>query len=302
MESLLYARYLPKLSFLHATSQAQVLSYLSLLQARHYAPGTGERVVTILKKFCFSVPEPRQAVIHGNLAPATVQDVDGFIKAASAQGRAPATINTALSLLKAFVDFLHEEGQMPHQPILRHRHRLMAPATLPKPIPEADLLRFCTVIDAVRDRLIFLLMLRCGLRVSEVSPVTWEDSDVRAKTLRINNSQGQVDRVVYLAPDVEQSLTRWRARRSAQRYVFPGREKGTMPLSRQQIFWLMKKYLRWAKLPRQYSPHWLRQSLRHPAAQRGGLSRGPERVDGPPLDAPHAAVHPTLRRDETTPR
>jgi site-specific recombinase XerD len=229
MDSLLYSRYLPRLSFLHATSQAQVLRYLSLLQARHYAQGTVDSVVTIMKKFCLSLPEPRQAMIRGNLARATVQDVDRFIKAASAQGRAPATINTALSMLKAFFDFLHEEGQMSLPPILRHRHRLAAPATLPKPIPDADLIRLFTVIDAVRDRLIFLLMLRCGLRVSEVSHVTWEDIAVHAKTIRIHNSKGQVDRVVYVAPDVEQSLKRWRARRSTPRYVFPGRGKGETP-------------------------------------------------------------------------
>jgi site-specific recombinase XerD len=196
MESLLCARYLPKLSFLHATSQPQVLRYLSLRQARHDAQGTVATVVTIIKTFCLSVPAPRQAMLHGNLAPATVQDVDGFIQTASAQGLSPATINTALSLLKACFDCLHEEGQMPHQPILRHRHRLVVPATLPKPMPEADLLRFFTVIDAVRDRLIFLLMRRCGLRVSEVSHVTWADMDVHAKTIRINNSTGHVDRVV----------------------------------------------------------------------------------------------------------
>jgi site-specific recombinase XerD len=289
MDSLLYARYLPKLSFLHTTSQAQVLSYLSLLQARHYAQGTVDTVVTIIKKFSLSVPEPRQAMLHGNLAQATIQDVDAFIQTASAQGLSPATINTALSLLKAFFDFLHEDGQMPHQPILRHRHRLVAPATLPKPMPEADLLQFFTVIDAVRDRLIFLLMLRCGLRVSEVSHLTWEDIDVHAKTLRINNSKGQVDRVVYLAPDVEQSLTRWRSRRSAPPYVFPGREKGTTPLSRKQIFWLMKKYLRWAKLPRQYSPHWLRHTFATQLLNAGVSLEVLKELMG------HRSIHITLR-------
>jgi len=178
---------------------------------------------------------------------------------------------------------------MPHQPILRHRHRLVAPTTLPKPMPETDLLRFFTVIDAVRDRLIFLLMRRCGLRVSEVRHVTWEDIDVHAKTIRIHNRKGQVDRVVYLAPDVEQSLTLWRARRSAQRYVFPGREKGATPLSRKQIVWLMKKYLRWAKLPRQYSPHWLRQTFATQLLNAGISLAVLKELMG------HRSIHSTLR-------
>jgi site-specific recombinase XerD len=154
-------------------------------------------------------------MIHRNLAQVTVQDVDSFINTASAQGLSPATINTTLSVLKAFFEFLHEEGQMPIQPVLRHRHRLVTPSTLPKPLPEADLIRLFRVIDTMRDRLIFLLMLRCGLRVSEVGHLTWEDIDVHARTIRITNSKGQLDRVVYVAPDVEPPLRVWHARRSA---------------------------------------------------------------------------------------
>jgi integrase len=108
-------------------------------------------------------------------------------------------------------------------------------------MPAADLIRFFKVIDTVRDRLIFLLMLRCGLRVSEVSHLIWEDIDVHARTIRITNSKGQVDRVVYVAPDVEPPFRLWHARRSTPQYVFPGRGKKSTPLSRKQIFWLMKK-------------------------------------------------------------
>jgi len=40
-------------------------------------------------------------------------------------------------------------------------------------------------------------MLRCGLRVSEVSNLHWEAIDMTQGTLRVNNSKGQVDRMVY---------------------------------------------------------------------------------------------------------
>ena len=73
-------------------------------------------------------------------------------------------------MLKEFFAFLLEEGELRQQPIRRRRHRVFAPLTLPKPMAQGDLMRFFKVIDSVRDRLIFLLMLRCGLRVSEVEP------------------------------------------------------------------------------------------------------------------------------------
>src|SRR5262245_66223395 len=100
---------------------------------------------------------------------------------------------------------------MTQQPVQR-RHRLLTPTVLPQPIPDADLGAFFHVIDSVRDRLIFLLMLRCGLRVSEVCALTWEAIDLSAGTARINNGKGQVDRIVYLSPAVEQALKKCRAR------------------------------------------------------------------------------------------
>jgi integrase len=44
-------------------------------------------------------------------------------------------------------------------------------------------------------------MLRCGLRVSEVSNLRWEAIAMTQGTLRVHNSKGQVDRMVYLSPD-----------------------------------------------------------------------------------------------------
>ena len=40
-------------------------------------------------------------------------------------------------------------------------------------------------------------MRRCGLRVSEVRNGRWEAIALTQGTLRVNNSKGQVDRMVY---------------------------------------------------------------------------------------------------------
>jgi len=74
---------------------------------------------------------------------------------------------------------------------------------------EAEVVAFFRVIDALEDRTMFLVMLRCGLRVSEVSHVRWEAIDMAQGTLRVNNSKGQVDRVVYLSSDVATALRQW---------------------------------------------------------------------------------------------
>jgi integrase/recombinase XerD len=261
MDSLLSSRFLKTLLLENSTSKQQFISYLSLLQARNYAHGTLEALLVAIKRFLLNLPEPRRAAVTDNFAHTTASDVDAFIDSAKSKGLSPSTINLTLSALKEFFDFLRDAGQMQLQPVIRRRHRLFTPTTLPKPMPEADLIELFKVIDSVRDRLIFLLMLRCGLRVSEVCHLTWNEVDFQAGTIRINNSKGQVDRIAYLAPDLEKSLRLWQARSSSTRYLFPSRKVKAAPLTRGDLGWLMNKYLRLAQIKLHYSPHCLRHSF-----------------------------------------
>ena len=140
--------------------------------------------------------------------------------------------------------------------------QLAVPQGLPRPMAEDEVVAFFRVIDAVRDRTMFLLMLRCGLRVSEVGNLSWSALDFAQGTVRIDNSKGQVDRVVYLAPDVAKALRQWqRLQTAAAPYVFPSRmsRKGGLPLTARQIQHRMTHYLRLAGITKAYSPH----SLRH---------------------------------------
>jgi integrase/recombinase XerD len=105
-------------------------------------------------------------------------------------------------------------------------------------------------------------MLRCGLRVGEVRSLPWAAIDCTQGTLRIDNSKGHVDRVVYLSPDVAKALRQWqRLQTAAAPYVFPSRmtRKGGLPLSARQIRNCMTRYLKLAGISKAYSPH----SLRH---------------------------------------
>jgi site-specific recombinase XerD len=202
------AKYQLALACFSAPNQHRILHYLALLATRHSAATTLAAVVTTLTALRHQLTGARHMALTEDLTQTTAQDISAFITAAQASGLAPSTINTKVGLLAGFFEYLREEGQMTHQPVLRRRHRLLTPLVLPKPMPDADLAAFFQVIDAVRDRLLFLFMLRCGLRVSEECALTWDAIDRCAGTVRINRGKGQVDRIVYLAPDVEQALER----------------------------------------------------------------------------------------------
>ena len=261
MDCPVFAQYQPTLSRFSGPNQHRILRYLAGLAARQYADTTLSAVVTTLNVLLRHLPGRRQVVLTDDITRTTTQDITDFITAAQSAGLAPTTINTKLSILTSFFEHLREEGQMTHQPVWRRRHRLLTPTVLPKPMPDTDLIAFFQVIDSVRDRLIFLLMLRCGLRVSEVCALSWDAIDRSAGTVRITRGKGQVDRIVYLSPDVTQALQVWRHHHTPGRYLFPSRTRTKDHLSRFQINVLMEQYLGAAGLTRHYSPHCLRHTF-----------------------------------------
>jgi site-specific recombinase XerD len=200
------ARHASKLSFLSPHCRDQLLRYLRALSARKYAPGTVEAVVTVIKRFLRDLPQPRRDALADDLAKTLPRDITEFVRIAQGAGPAPSTINLSLSVLSEFFDFLRDEGLMQAQPVIARRHRLLAPATLPKPMPEPELVRFFKAVDSQRDRLLFLLMLRCGLRVSEVSRLKVSDIDWEQKALLIEQGKGRKDLWVYLSADALASL------------------------------------------------------------------------------------------------
>lgn len=250
-----------KLSFLDPRSREQLLRYLHTLSARRYAPGSLAAVITVVRRFLRHLAVPRRNELTADFSGAVSQDISEFVRLARGAGLAPSTINLSLSLLSEFFDFLRDEGLLLMQPVVKRRHRLLAQTTLPKPMPEPDLIRFFKAVDSHRERLLFLLMLRGGLRVSEACALRWDDCDLASGTIRVNDGKGRVDRIVYISPDMERELLAWRSRVADASYLFPSRKRKGMPLDRRVVNLVMSKYLRSAGIAKRYTPHCLRHTF-----------------------------------------
>ncbi len=251
-----------KLDGLSDPSYEAIERYLRYLQSRNYADGTLKVVVCCLRRFLLHQPEFRRRQLAADLSLTSSTEVENFVSSASQSGLSPSTINNTLSLLVPLFDFFIDEELIANQPV-RRKHRVFAPQHLPKPMVEDDLKRFFRVIDKVPDRLMFLLMLRCGLRVSEVAHLQWTDLDSVSGTVRINNSKGQVDRVLYLSPDVVQTLSLWQLAQTttASSWLFPSDLLLNQPLTIKTIYRRMMRYLEKAEVGRHYSPHNLRHTF-----------------------------------------
>ena len=125
-----------------------MLQYLALCAAQQYRPTTLRAIVRTLNALRHRLTGIRRRILTADLTQTTPQDITAFITVTQASGLAPTTINTQLGMLRAFFAHLRDDGQMAQQPVRRY-HRLATPLMLPKPIPDADLVAFFQVIDAV---------------------------------------------------------------------------------------------------------------------------------------------------------
>lgn len=97
------------------------------------------------------------------------------------------------------------------------------------------------------DRALFLLMLRCGLRVSEVAKLKVSDIDWDQRMIFIDQGKGRKDRWLYLSQDAFAALEECRQQRPAKvpgDYFFWNQKRSNRPLSIKAI---QKKIERYAK-------------------------------------------------------
>jgi site-specific recombinase XerD len=74
-------------------------------------------------------------------------------------------------------------------------------------VPHDDVHKFFAVIAEARDRAMFVLMLRCGLRISEVAHLKLADLYLDEERPRlVAHGKGSKERSVYLSPQAERAL------------------------------------------------------------------------------------------------
>jgi site-specific recombinase XerD len=144
----------------------------------------------------------------------TVRDVDTFIEHSQSQGHSIATVNRRLAALHSFYQFLAiESDQAPRNPVLPRRHYIRMGLPLPRDVQDPVLEKLFAAIHAPRDRAMFLLMLRCGLRVSEVRNLSLKDLYLEPASGSLPRlwlqGKGGKQRVVYLSSQSLAALKTW---------------------------------------------------------------------------------------------
>jgi site-specific recombinase XerD len=168
--------------------------FCAYLRTRNYAQHTIEHYGRDLRLFFTPLTKPLRAV--------SWRDVEHFIQQQHQAQLAATTSNRQLHALKHFFEYLVRERQALTINPVKPSHCLRQGRPLPKTLSQDHVRTLFAQITNPMDHALCLLMLRCGLRVSEVAHLRRSDLDWAQRALRIEQGKGRKDRVVYLSADV----------------------------------------------------------------------------------------------------
>ena len=189
------------------------------------------------------------------------QDIEAFVEHEQDRGLKPNSVRTRLCAVYAFVRFLIEKKIVGYE-LMERKIKLKLPDPLPRAMDSQDLSRLLSVIDNTRDRAMILLLLRTGMRISELLNTKVDDVDLRQQKILIYLSDKTSEgRVVYYSEDAQQALLAWlKIHDSSKKRLFYGQGKKSQSLCYGAARMMFKKYLHKAGL--QYSGYTLH-CLRH---------------------------------------
>jgi site-specific recombinase XerD len=216
--------------------QTAIDRFQAYLARRQFSPHTVASYTSDLRLFFAESAVP--------LARVSFHEVDQFVERQHQYDRAWATINRRLNALKHFFDFCLDQQWVAGNPV-KPSHFVRRGRPLPKALAGEQVQRLFAQIAHPMDRALFLVMLRCGLRVSEVAQLKLEQIDWEQEALHILQGKGRKDRCVYMSPDLVASLHQCLEQHPgdrAQGYVFWNRKRRQQPLSVKAIQKKMERY------------------------------------------------------------
>ena len=168
------------------------------MKRRNYSSHTKRNYLNRLQHFLVWLPVAVES--------ATAEHIKIFIDVLLDRRLSPQTINGHLIAIRSFYRYLQEEEELKIDNPVISGLSLRLPKPLPRFLQDSEVRAFFSVISKQRDLAIFMLMLRCGLRVEEVANLTLGAVDYKRNQIMVRCGKGAKDRLVYLYDDAAEAL------------------------------------------------------------------------------------------------
>jgi site-specific recombinase XerD len=186
-----------------------IINFRRHLKRRNFSPHTVKYYLNIIKQYVIWLDVP--------LEQATFEKIDDYIDHLHRKRLHPASINLYLVIIRVFYDYLRYDERVALTNPVKQNRRLRVPKPLPRSLQDQEVERLFGVIKGKRDIAMFKLMLRCGLRVEEVSSLSLGDIDLKRRRIIVQQGKGGKGRVVYISDDAHDALVTYLKVRSHYR-------------------------------------------------------------------------------------
>jgi site-specific recombinase XerD len=232
-----------------------IIRYRRFLKRRNASPNTVKSYLNGLKHFVIWLDVPIEET--------TYRKIVAYMDYLLGKRLKPKTVNCYLNSVCQFYHYLSEEEEVSIVNPVKKPNIMKLPRGLPRHLNDEHIEIFFKNLKGPRDRAMFMIMLRCGLRVEEVAHLSLGNIDLKRRILFIQDGKGAKDRIVYISNDALAGLLEYLRVRPANKVknVFLV-EKGPLTgqsLSVRGIQKRMEYYARKTKL--RISCHHLRHTM-----------------------------------------
>ena len=168
------------------------------MKRRNVSPNTVKSYLNGLKHFVVWLDVPIEET--------TYRKIVAYMDYLLGKRLKPKTVNCYLNSVCQFYHYLSEEEEVPIVNPVKKPNIMKLPRGLPKHLNDEHIEILLKNLKGPRDRAMFMIMLRCGLRVEEVAHLSLGDIDLKCRILFIQDGKGAKDRIVYLSNDALAAL------------------------------------------------------------------------------------------------
>lgn len=163
------------------------------MKRKNVSPNTVKNYLHGLKHFVLWLDVPIEMVTH--------KKIGAYIDYLLCKRLKPKTINCYLNGVCQFYHYLSDEEGIRIVNPVKKPNIMNLPRGLPKHLKDEQIEILFNHLKGCRDRAMFMVMLRCGLRVEEVAHLSLGDIDLKRRMLFIQDGKGAKDRMVYISND-----------------------------------------------------------------------------------------------------
>ena len=163
------------------------------MKRKNVSPNTVKNYLHGLKHFVLWLDVPIETVTH--------KKIGAYIDYLLCKRLKPKTINCYLNGVCQFYHYLSDEEGIQIVNPVKKPNIMKLPRGLPKHLKDEQIEILFNHLKGCRDRAMFIVMLRCGLRVEEVAHLSLGDIDLKRRMLFIQDAKGAKDRMVYISND-----------------------------------------------------------------------------------------------------